>query len=76
MKIVNETEQQQMVGEIIHFVKDDLSCLYMIAEIKKELKPLSQERYEYWDNIHTLVLKELGINRKIKKNGSKSKTLG
>jgi hypothetical protein len=76
MKILNQTEEQQKASETIHFVKDDLSCLHMIAEIKKELKPLSKERYEFWDNIHTLVLKEFGINRKMKKNGSKSKTLG
>lgn len=61
---MNNQTEEQMANDIMHFVKDDLSCLYMISEIKKELKPLSKERFDYWDNIHTIVLKNFGIKRK------------
>ena len=61
---MNNQTEEQMANDIMHFVKDDLSCLYMISEIKKELKPLSKERFDYWDNIHTIVLKKFGIKRK------------
>ena len=57
------SEEQIMAEDIIYWVKSDISCLYMISEIKKELKPLSKERYEFWDNVHILVLKKFGINR-------------
>jgi hypothetical protein len=58
-----KSEEEIMADDIVYWIKNDISCLHMVAEIKKELKPLSQERYEFWDRIHTLVLKKFGIKR-------------
>ena len=59
-----ETENE-MATDIVYWIKNDIGCLYMLSEIKKELKPLSKERYDYWDRIHTLVLEKFGIDREI-----------
>jgi hypothetical protein len=60
-----KSEEEIMAEDIVYWIKNDISCLHMVAEIKKELKPLSKERYEFWDRIHTLVLKKFGIKREI-----------
>jgi hypothetical protein len=60
-----ETPEELMAQDIVYWIKNDIGCLYIISEIKKELKPLSKERYDYWDNIHTIVLNKFGINREI-----------
>jgi hypothetical protein len=60
-----KSEEEIMADDIVYWIKNDISCLHMISEIKKELKPLSKERYEFWDRIHTLVLKKFGIKREI-----------
>jgi len=59
------SEEELMANDVVYWVKNDISCLHMIAEIKKELKPLSKERYEFWDRVHTIVLNKFGVNRKI-----------
>lgn len=59
-----ETENE-MATDIVYWIKNDIGCLYMLSEIKKELKPLSKERYEFWDRVHTIVLNKFGIKRKI-----------
>jgi hypothetical protein len=58
-----KSEEEIMADDIIYWIKNDISCLHMISEIKKELEPLSKERYEFWDRIHTIVLYKFGINR-------------
>jgi len=58
-----KSEEEIMAEDIVYWIKNDISCLHMVAEIKKELKPLSKERYEFWDRVHTIVLKKFGINR-------------
>ena len=60
-----KSEEEIMADDVVYWIKNDISCLHMVAEIKKELKPLSKERYEFWDRIHTLVLKKFGIKREI-----------
>lgn len=60
-----KSEEEIMADDIIYWIKNDISCLHMVSEIKKELKPLSKERYEFWDRIHTIVLNKFGINREI-----------
>jgi hypothetical protein len=64
MENIQENEQELMAQDVMYWIKTDVSVLYMISEMKKELKPLSKERYDYWDNIHTLVLQKMGIKRK------------
>ena len=49
---MNEKEQAY---EIILWLKDDLKCLYMVSEIKRELKDISKERYEFWDTVHKII---------------------
>ncbi len=49
---MNEKEQAY---EIILWLKDDLKCLYMVSEIKRELKDISKDRYEFWDAVHKLI---------------------
>ena len=48
--------EQETALDIIYWVKDDLKCLYMISEMKKEIKPFSQERYEFLDRVHRILL--------------------
>jgi hypothetical protein len=57
------TKEELMANDVVHYISNDIGSLYMIAEIKKELKSLSKERYDYWDRIHTLVLRKYGIER-------------
>ncbi len=64
MENIQENEQELVAQDVMYWIKTDVSVLYMISEMKKELKPLSKERYDYWDNIHTLVLQKMGIKRK------------
>lgn len=49
---MNEKEQAY---EIILWLKDDLKCLYMVSEMKRELKDISKDRYEFWDRVHKLI---------------------
>lgn len=58
MDIENKDTPEDIANDLIHWVKNEISCLYMVSEMKKELKPLSKERYDYWDNIHKLLLKK------------------
>lgn len=58
-----EDSEELMAKDIVYWIKNDIGCLYMLSEIKKELKPLSKDRYQYWDKIHTLVLKHFGVDR-------------
>jgi hypothetical protein len=60
-----KSEEEIMADDIVYWIKNDISCLHMVSEIKKELKPLSKERFEFWDRIHTIVLNKFGINREI-----------
>ena len=60
-----KSEEEIMADDIVYCIKNDISCLQMVAEIKKELKPLSKERYEFWDRIHTIVLNKFGVTREI-----------
>lgn len=60
-----ESSEELMAQDIVYWIKNDIGCLYMVSELKKELKSLSKERYEYWDRIHTLVLKKFGIDREV-----------
>ena len=62
-----ESPEEVIADDIIYNLKDDIKCLYMVAEIKREIKPLSQEHYDFWDRVHTIVLEKFGINRKKKK---------
>jgi hypothetical protein len=48
------TEQEQAF-EIIHWIKDDLKCIYMVSEIKRELKHISKDRYDFWDRVHKII---------------------
>lgn len=48
--------EEEMAEDIIHWLKDDIKCLYMASEIKTELKDISQEKYEYWDRVHKNLL--------------------
>jgi hypothetical protein len=48
------TEQEQ-AHEIIHWIKDDLKCIYMVSEIKRELKDISKDRYEFWNRVHKII---------------------
>jgi hypothetical protein len=61
----NELSEKLMADDLVYWIKKDVTCLYMISEIKKELRSLSKERYDYWDRVHTLVLEKFGINREI-----------
>ena len=49
---MNEKEQAY---EIILWLKDDLKCLYMVSEMKRELKDISKDKYEFWDGVHKLI---------------------
>ena len=49
--------EQETAQDIIYWLKDDIKCLYMVSEIKEALKPLSQEKYEFWDRVHKIVYK-------------------
>ena len=49
---MNEKEQAY---EIILWLKDDIKCLYMVSEIKIELKDISKLRYEFWDRVHKII---------------------
>lgn len=60
-----KSAQEEMADDIVYWIKNDIGCLYMVSELKKELKPLSKERYEYWDKIHSLVLQKFGVDREI-----------
>jgi hypothetical protein len=62
-KIGLESPESVIADDIIYNLKDDIKCLYMVAEIKREIKPLSKDQYEFWDRVHTIVLKRFGINR-------------
>jgi hypothetical protein len=48
------TEQEQ-AQDLIHWLKDDIKCLYMVSEIKNELKDISEEKYQYWDRVHKII---------------------
>lgn len=49
---MNEQEQAE---EIIHWMKDELKCLYMVSELKRQLIDISKERYEFWDRVHKII---------------------
>ena len=48
------TDKEQ-AHEIIHWIKDELKCLYMVSEIKNELVCVSKDRYEFWDKVHKII---------------------
>ena len=66
-----ESPEEVIADDIIYNLKDDIKCLYMVSEIKREIEPLSKDHYDFWDRVHTIVLKKFGINRK-KRNESNS----
>lgn len=47
--------EQDAADDIIHWIKVDYKCLYMVSAIKEEIKDLSKEKYEFWDKVHTLI---------------------
>ena len=47
--------EEEMTQDIIHWIKVDYKCLYMVSTIKEEVKGLSQEKYEFWDRVHKLI---------------------
>lgn len=49
---MNEKEQAY---EIILWLKNDLKCLYMVSEMKREFKDISKDKYEFWDKVHKLI---------------------
>ena len=49
------SEEELMANDVVYWIKNDISCLHMIAEIKKELKPLSKERYDYYQILREKV---------------------
>ena len=48
-------DEQEEAHEIIHWIKDEVKCLYMVSEIKRELNDISKDRYEFWDRVHKLI---------------------
>ena len=48
-------DEQEQAHEIILWLKNDLKCLYMVSEMKRELKDISKDRYEFWDRVHKLI---------------------
>ena len=55
-----ETPEEKAI-EIINWVKDDVACLYTVSEIKIALKDVSKERYDFYDQVHTYILKHFLI---------------
>lgn len=47
--------EQEQAHEIIHWIKDELKCLYMVSEIKNELEYISKDRYQFWDRVHKII---------------------
>ena len=47
--------EEDVTQDIIHWLKVDYKCLYMVSTIKEEVKDLSQEKYEFWDRVHNLI---------------------
>lgn len=47
--------EQEQAHEIIDWIKDELKCLYMVSEIKRELNDISKDRYEFWDRVHKII---------------------
>jgi hypothetical protein len=47
--------EQEKAEDIIHWVKDDIKCLYLAAEVKEQVKEFSDEKYEYWDRVHKII---------------------
>lgn len=47
--------EQEKASEIIYWLKEDIKCLYMVAEIKLQMKDISQEKYEFWDRVHKII---------------------
>ena len=50
-------DEQEQAHEIIHWIKDEVKCLYMVSEIKRELNDISKDRYEFWDMVHKIIYK-------------------
>jgi hypothetical protein len=48
--------EQETADDIIHWLKDDIKCLYMISELKKEIKQFSEQRYQFFDKVHIILL--------------------
>jgi hypothetical protein len=48
-------DEQEQAHEIIHWIKDELKCLFMVSELKRELQDISKDRYEFWDRVHKLI---------------------
>jgi hypothetical protein len=47
--------EQDTADDIIHWIKVDYKCLYMVSTIKEQIKDLSKEKYEFWDRVHKLI---------------------
>ena len=47
--------EQEKANDIIYWVKDDIKCLYLVAEVKEQVKGLFDEKYEYWDKVHKII---------------------
>jgi hypothetical protein len=47
--------EQDAADDIIHWIKVDYKCLYMVSTIKEQIKDLSKEKYEFWDRVHKLI---------------------
>jgi hypothetical protein len=48
--------EQEQADEIILWLKNDLKCLYMVSEMKRELKDISKDRYKFWDRVHKIII--------------------
>jgi len=48
--------EKENAEDIIYWLKDDIKCLYMVSEIKKEFKNLSTEKFIFWNKVHEIVL--------------------
>ena len=49
-------DEQEQAHEIIHWIKDEVKCLYMVSELKRELQDISKDRYEFWDRVHKIII--------------------
>ena len=41
-------DEQEQAHEIIHWIKDELKCLYMVSELKRELKDINLRTAKKW----------------------------
>jgi len=47
--------EQEKADDIIFWVIDDIKCLYLVSEVKEQVKELSKEKYEFWDRVHKII---------------------